>query len=86
MTAWQPTKVASFADDVDETTLRPEWRDRPRIGDVVESDGGMRAVVRATYYRNGEGGMHVERTTGGPWTWESCHRVRVVERARSEGT
>jgi hypothetical protein len=34
--------------------------------------------VKATFYGNGEGGMHVQFSTG--YSWVSCHTVQVVER------
>ena len=79
----------SLLDGIDETTLRPEWRDRPRVGDIVESRDPYvarmtgRYVVTDTYYRNGEGGMHIIRDGAACVQWASCHEMRIVERAKT---
>jgi hypothetical protein len=67
-------------DDVDETTLKPEWANRPRVGDIIAPDGiaDMHGEVVATFYRNGEGGMHVRYEHG--ICWSSCHRAVIVRR------
>lgn len=71
--------------DVDETTLKPEWANRPRIGDTVRGDTAphFEGVVVATFYRNGEGGMHVRYSDDGKISWASCHRNEVVKKAES---
>lgn len=62
----------------DESTTRDAWRSRPMIGDIIESDCGLKGEVISTYYGNGEGGMHVKYSHG--MSWSSCHRARVVTR------
>ena len=75
--------MAYGIDDVDETTLRPQWADRPRVGDTVQSRTvpELVGVVIATFYRNGEGGMHVTYDHG--TSWSSCHGVTVIRRAEN---
>lgn len=69
-----------FREDVDETILKPEWANRPRIGDTIRMPDAPHlghAVVIATFYRNGEGGMHVQWEHG--MSWASCHRCEIVK-------
>lgn len=67
--------------EVDETTLRPQWAGRPRVGDTVRDPRAPSigdGEVIATFYRNGEGGMHVTWSFG--TSWACCHNVVIVTR------
>jgi hypothetical protein len=65
---------------MDEADERPQWATRPRIGDKVADrrTPHMIGEVIATFYKNGEGGMHVMFDHGGSWV--SCHTVTIVTR------
>jgi len=62
-----------------EADKRPEWANRPRIGDKVADRRTPRLVVEVvdTFYGNGEGGMHV--LFGTHVSWACCHMVDIVE-------
>lgn len=68
-------------EDFDERTLRAEWKDRPGVGDTIQLDGlpHMVGEVVSTFYRNGEGGMHVKYAHG--MSWSSCFRCTILKRA-----
>ncbi len=69
----------------DETKIKPEWANRPRIGDTIALEGlpDFVGVVKATFYGNGEGGLHVQFDCPSykGVSWASCHRVVIVKRA-----
>lgn len=56
---------------------------RPRMGDTVQMTRWPHAQQRviATFYCNGEGGMHVmDLHEGGGAHWSCCDNVEIVER------
>ena len=65
-----------------EADTRPQWAERPRIGDLVANVRNPEIVgeVIATFYGNGEGGMHVRFPAPYGCSWASCHTAKVVER------
>lgn len=69
----------------DETKIKPEWADRPRIGDTIAPSDRpeFEGIVLDTFYGNGEGGMHVkfDDPSYKGVSWVSCHRVIIVKRA-----
>jgi hypothetical protein len=77
---------ARTEETMDETDERPQWANRPRIGDKVADRRTPHMVgeVVATFYGNGEGGMHVLFDHGGSWV--SCHMVDFVERRSASAT
>lgn len=69
-----------------ETQERTKWPERPHVGDSVETLPGdgpyYRGQVVATFYCNGEGGMHVAWDGGGVG-WVPYHRMALVSRAKA---
>lgn len=63
---------------MDESDMRPEWANRPRIGNMVcdVRNPEMVGEVVDTFYRNGDGGMHVVFDHGG--SWMSCRTAKIV--------
>jgi len=62
------------------------WKGRPNVGDVVTfmppDPPGWLGTVLATFYQNGEGGMHVDWGERGT-SWANCDRVGVIPGRRT---
>ena len=60
---------------------RKPLAERPRAGDTAKNidKPHSESVVTDTFYRNGEGGMHVYWAEG-QYSWACCDRVEIVQR------